>query len=76
MQDYTVMNFISGGLHACSTLKNELLKRDHDLNQLLYSVLLTIEKKIPYYINLNKKIPEGTWNGNQLYDHAGTPGLD
>ncbi len=102
------MNFISGGLHACSTLKNEMLKldgeaskeklalneqmekimentlegvervtdivtslsffsnpgkaykRDHDLNQLLYSVLLTIEKKIPYYINLNKKIPEGT----------------
>jgi len=102
------MNFISGGLHACSTLKNELLKldgelskeklalnkqmekimentlegvdrvtdivtslsffsnpgkphkRDYDLNQLLYSVLLTIEKRIPYYINLNKKIPEGT----------------
>ena len=102
------MNFISGGLHATHTMKNELLKldgklskeklalneqmekimentlegvdrvtdivtslsffsnpgkahkRDHDLNQLLYSVLLTIEKKIPNYINLNKKIPEGT----------------
>lgn len=102
------MNFISGGLHACSTLKNELLKldgklsgeklalneqmekimgntlegvqritdivsslqffsnpgkahkQDHDLNQLLYSVLLTIEKNIPYNIRLSKKIPEGT----------------
>ena len=102
------MNFISGGLHAISTLKNELLKldgkpskeksalyeqmdkimentlegvervtdivsslkffsnpgkahkQDHDLNQLLYSVLLSIEKKIPYYINLTKNIPDGT----------------
>jgi len=102
------MNFISGGLHACSTLKNELLKMDgepskekialnnqmdkimlntlegvervtdiitslqffsnpgkgqkleHDLNQLLYSVLLGMEKKIPYYINLSKNIPDGT----------------
>jgi len=102
------MNFISGGLHATSTLKNELLKldgktskekkalyaqmdkiientlegvervtdivtslnffsspgkahkEDHDLNQLLYSVLLSIEKKIPYYINLRKNIPDGT----------------
>ena len=101
------MNFISGGLHATSTLKNELLKldgkpskeknalyeqmdkiidntlegvervtdivsslkffsnpgkahkQDHDLNQLLYSVLLSIEKKIPYYINLTKNIPDG-----------------
>jgi len=102
------MNFISGGLHATSTLKNELLKldgelskekkalyeqmdkimentlegvervtdivtslkffsfpgkahkQDHDLNQLLFSVLLSIEKKIPYYINLSKDIPHGT----------------
>ncbi len=102
------MNFISGGLHACSTLKNELLKMDgkpskekialneqmdkimantlegvdrvtdiitslkffsnpgkahkveHDLNKLLYTVLLSIEKKIPYYINLSKHIPDGT----------------
>jgi len=102
------MNFISGGLHATSTLKNELLKldgkpskekkalyeqmdkiivntlegvervtdivtslkffsnpgkahkQDHDLNQLLYSVLLSIEKKIPCSINLNKNIPDGT----------------
>ena len=102
------MNFISGGIHAISTLKNELLKlegkptkkkaalyeqmdkimenslegvqrvtdivtslkffanpgkadkRGHDLNQLLYSVLLSIEKKIPYYITLSKDIPEGT----------------
>lgn len=102
------MNFISGGLHATSTLKNELLKldgksskeknalyeqmdkimentlegvarvtdivtslkffsnpgkahkQDHDLNQMLYSVLLSLEKKTPYYINLNKNIPDGT----------------
>jgi signal transduction histidine kinase len=102
------MNFISGGLHATSTLKNELLKMDgkpskekralyeqmdkimantlegvervtdivtslkffsnpgkvhkleHDLNKLLYTVLLSIEKKIPYYINLSKNIPDGT----------------
>lgn len=102
------MNFISGGIHATTTLKNELLKmegkpskkkialyeqmdkimentlegvqrvtdivtslkffanpgkadkKEHDLNQLLYAVLLSIEKKIPYYIILNKEIPEGT----------------
>jgi signal transduction histidine kinase len=102
------MNFISGGIHATSTLKNELLKlegelsqeksalykqmdkimenslegvqrvtdivtslkffanpgkankQDHDLNQLLYSVLLIIEKKIPYNISLTKNIPDGT----------------
>ncbi len=102
------MNFISGGLHATSTLKNELfkmevdpskerralyqqmdkimenslegvqrvtdivtslnffsntgktIKQDHDLNQLLYSVLLSIERKIPYYISLTKEIPAGT----------------
>lgn len=101
------MNFISGGIHATSTLKNELLKlegkpskqklelyeqmdkimenslegvqrvtdivnslkffanpgkaikTDHDLNQLFYSVLLSIEKKIPYNITLNKNIPDG-----------------
>jgi signal transduction histidine kinase len=102
------MNFISGGIHATSTLKNELLKLegelsqeksalykqmdkimanslegvdrvtdivtslqffanpgkaiklDHDLNQLLYSVLLIIKKKIPYNITLTKNIPDGT----------------
>ena len=102
------MNFISGGIHATSTLINELIKlegkpskkklelyeqmnkimanslegvqrvtdivasfnffanpgkahkEDHDLNQLFYSVLLSIEKKIPYYITLNKNIPAGT----------------
>ena len=102
------MNFISGGIHATSTLKKELLKLegelseeksalydqmdkimgtslegvdrvtdivtslqffanpgkaiklDHDLNQLLYSVLLIIEKKIPYNITLTKHIPDGT----------------
>ena len=35
-------------------------KKEHDLNQLFYSVLLSIEKKIPYYITLNKNIPAGT----------------
>ena len=102
------MNFISGGIHATSTLKNELLKlegelsqeksalyeqmdkimenslegvdrvtnivtslkffanpgkankQEHDLNQLLYSVLLSIEKKIPYNITLTKNIPDKT----------------
>ena len=102
------MNFISGGIHATNTLKNELLKleeklspekralfdqmdkimanslegvqrvtdivtslnffanpgivikQDHDLNQLLYSVLLSIEKNIPYNLNLTKNIPKGT----------------
>lgn len=102
------MNFISGGLHATSTLKNELIKLDkkptrekralykqmdkimentmegvarvtdivtslqffsnpgkaikkeHDLNQLLYTVLLGLEKKIPYYIALTKDIPKDT----------------
>jgi signal transduction histidine kinase len=102
------MNFISGGLHATSTLKNELLKlerkptpkklelyeqldrmmenslegvqrvsdivtslkffvnpgkaikEEHDLNQLLYSVLWTIEKKIPSRLTLRRNIPEGT----------------
>lgn len=102
------MNFISGGLHATSTLKNELIKLDksptreksvlykqmdkimentlegvervtdivnslqffsnpgkaikkeHDLNRLLFTVLLHLEKKIPYYISLTKDIPDGT----------------
>lgn len=102
------MNFISGGIHATNTLKNELIKlegepsgkkkalydqmdkimehslkgvervtdivsslkffadtgktvkEDHDLNQLLYSVLLSIERQIPYNISLTKAIPEGT----------------
>ena len=102
------MNFISGGLHATSTLKNELIKlegspseekirlykqmdkimentlegvervtdivtslkffsnpgqaikKGHDLNKLLYTVLLHLEKKIPYYISVSKSIPEGT----------------
>jgi len=102
------MNFISGGLHATHTLKNEILKldakpsrkkqelyeqmdkimentmegvdrvtdivtslnffsnpgkaykKDHDLNRLLYSVLLSIEKRIPYSITLKNNIPEGT----------------
>ncbi len=102
------MNFISGGIHATNTLKNEvfklekrpsaemkklyqqmdkimdntlegvqrvtdiinslqffsnpgnIVKKDHDLNQLLYSVLLIIEKKMPYYITLTKEIPPGT----------------
>jgi len=102
------MNFISGGIHATNTLKNELLKlegelsqeksalydqmdkimgnslegvqrvtdivtslkffanpgkankQDHDLKQLLYSVLLIIEKNIPNNITLNKNIPPGT----------------
>ena len=102
------MNFISGGIHATSTLKNELLKlegelsreksalyeqmdkimenslegvqrvtdivtslkffanpgkankQNHDLNQMLNSVLLSIEKSIPYNITLTKNIPDGT----------------
>jgi signal transduction histidine kinase len=102
------LNFISGGLYATNTLKNELIKTEghltaykrtlyeqmdkimenslegvdrvsdiiaslkyfsnpgreikmnHDLEQLLFSVLLSIEKKIPYNITLSKKIPVGT----------------
>jgi signal transduction histidine kinase len=101
------MNFISGGIHATSTLKSELLKlegtpskkklelyeqmdkimenslegvqrvtdivaslkffanpgkaikKDHDLNHLFYSVLQSLEKKIPSSITLNKRIPDG-----------------
>ncbi len=102
------MNFISGGLHATNTLKNELLKlerrpssekkelfqqmdkimentlegvqritdivtslqffsnqgnlakKNTDLNQLLYSVMLSIEKSIAYNVTLTKDIPAGT----------------
>jgi signal transduction histidine kinase len=102
------MNFISGGIHAIDTLKNELfklegkpskkkvdfyeqmdrimesslegvqrvtdivaslkffanpgkaIKEEHDLNKLLYSVLLTVERKIPYNVSVNKEIPPGT----------------
>jgi signal transduction histidine kinase len=102
------MNFISGGLHATNTLKNELLKLEKspsdrqmelsmqmdkimentlvgvqrvtdivtslqffsnpgnlakthaDLNQLLYTILLSIEKSIPCNVNLTKDIPAGT----------------
>lgn len=101
------MNFISGGIHATDTLKNELLKlekrpskekkalylqmdkimenslegvqrvtdivtslqffsnpgkmikKNHDLNQLLYTTFLSLERKISHKIILTKDIPEG-----------------
>ncbi|MEJ2596594.1 MAG: HAMP domain-containing sensor histidine kinase [bacterium] len=102
------MNFISGGIHAAGTLKNELLKLEgelspekkkiygqldrimdnslegvqrvtdivnslkffanpgkadrqyHDLEELLYSTMLNLEKTIPENIQLRKNIPPGT----------------
>ncbi len=33
------------------------VKRDHDLEQLLYTVMLTVEKKLPYHISISKDIP-------------------
>jgi signal transduction histidine kinase len=101
------LNFISGGLHAFTTLRAEYLKlegplspekerlqqqmdkimtnsmegvlrasdiitslkffanpgkalkQDHDLDRLLYSVLLSVEKRLPYHISLSKDIPPG-----------------
>jgi signal transduction histidine kinase len=38
----------------------KIVKEEHDLNKLLFSVLWSIEKKIPYFITLNKNIPDGT----------------
>jgi len=35
------------------------IKLDHDLDQLFYSVLLSVEKKLPYHISLSKDIPPG-----------------
>jgi signal transduction histidine kinase len=102
------MNFISGGIHATSTLKKEMLKletkpskkklelyeqmdkimenslegvqrvtdiitslnffanpgkaikKEHDLNQLFYKVLLSIERKIPYNLSLINDISPGS----------------
>ena len=34
-------------------------KQDHDLDQLLYTVILSIEKRLPYHISLSKEIPPG-----------------
>ncbi|MCK5067072.1 MAG: GHKL domain-containing protein [Bacteroidales bacterium] len=33
------------------------VKRDHNLEQLLYAVMLTVEKKLPYHISISKDIP-------------------
>lgn len=35
------------------------VKQDHDLEQLLYSVILSVEKRMPYHISLSKDIPAG-----------------
>jgi signal transduction histidine kinase len=35
------------------------IKLDHDLDQLLYSVILSVEKKLPYHITLSRDIPPG-----------------
>jgi len=35
------------------------IKQDHDLDQLLYSVFLSVEKKLPSHINLTRDIPPG-----------------
>jgi signal transduction histidine kinase len=101
------LNFISGGLHALNTLRNEYLKlegevspekealigqmnkimdnslegvhraseiitslrffanpgqmvkSEHDLESLLYKVMLSIEQSIPYNIKISKEIPPG-----------------
>ena len=101
------LNFISGGLHALSTLKAEYqklegplspeqeniqkqmekimentmegvlrasdiitslsffanpvkaVKQDHDLEQLLNSVMLSVEKRVPYHISISKDLPPG-----------------
>jgi len=34
-------------------------KRYHDFEKLLYSVILSIEKRIPYHISLSSKVPPG-----------------
>jgi len=48
------MNFISGGIHAISTLKNELLKLDEKRSQekaALYEQMDKImENTLPYYL--------------------------
>jgi len=101
------LNFISGGMHALETMKNEYLKLDgllspekkelqqrmdkimgntmegvlrvsdiitsleffanpgkaekkaHDLEKILYTVMLSVEKRLPYHISISKDIPEG-----------------
>ena len=35
------------------------VKQDHDLERLLYSVMLSVEKRLPYHISLSKDIPAG-----------------
>ena len=35
------------------------IKQDHDLDQLLYSVILSVEKKLPSHISLSRDIPPG-----------------
>jgi signal transduction histidine kinase len=35
------------------------IKRNHDLEQLFYSVMLSVEKRLPYHISLSKDIPAG-----------------
>jgi signal transduction histidine kinase len=35
------------------------VKQDHDLEQVLYSVMLSVEKRVPYHISISKDIPPG-----------------
>jgi signal transduction histidine kinase len=35
------------------------IKQDHDLEQLMYTVMLSAEKRLPYHISLSKDIPAG-----------------
>jgi len=35
------------------------VKQDHGLEQLLYSVMLSVEKRLPYHITLSRDIPAG-----------------
>ncbi|TFH23441.1 MAG: GHKL domain-containing protein [Bacteroidia bacterium] len=65
--DKIMENSMEGVLRASdiiSSLKffanpGKAVKKDHDLEKVLYSVMLSVEKKLPYHISLSKDIPPG-----------------
>ncbi len=65
--DKIMANSMEGVLRASDIITSlkffanpgKAIKQDHDLDRLLYSVLLSVEKRMPYHISLSKDIPPG-----------------
>jgi signal transduction histidine kinase len=65
--DKIMENSLEGVLRASDIIASlkffanpgKAVKQNHDLEQVLYSVMLSVEKRLPYHISLSKDIPAG-----------------